>query len=222
MRHPSLLTALTLCSGLVLAGVVGSLHGQDDAGPSPAKVAVVDVQKVFNNLDQKEDYEAEITSQAESLQKEQQRRKQEIKQLRSDLQVLSPDSDAYKKTKAKLEKKTINLKAWRKFKQRQLRSEKALRMESLYRKVVDTIEQIAKDAGYDLVLYKDRLRSLNSQTEKQMAAKIAIRKVLYADDSLNITDRVIQTMNNQYQNRSSGSSGSSGSSSSSGSSGSSE
>ena len=200
-RHSFAVIAVVAAAVSVLTAVGLEVEGQSSRGP--ASVAVVDVQQVFQNLDQKGSVEAEITQRTEELQKQQQKRQQEIQGLQSDLQVLSPESDAYQQTRRELRKKAYQFDAWKKMMQRELEAEKAIRIEGLYRNVLDACKQIAQDKGLELILQKDELPSLRGQNQKQLTALILQRKVLYADKSLNITDQVIQICNNRYNNPSS-------------------
>ena len=164
-------------------------------------VAVVDIEKVFTDLDEKATIEAEITAQTEQLQKLEQKKQTEINALQADMEILSPESDAFKQTKDNLEKKLIELQVWRQVKKRQLEGEKTLRIEGLYRKTLEAVARVAKNSGYDLVLFKDKVANLRGQNQQQLAALIQVRKVLYAADDLDITDRISQMLNNEYNNR---------------------
>lgn len=187
---------LTIAAALTL-GMAGLTFAQ----AKPVTAAVVDVQKVFNELDEKNSVEADITQQAEKLQKEEQDKQTELKALDADLRILAPDSDAYKQTRNKLEMKAIEFQAWKQFQQRKLESEKAIRIEALYLKVIDSIERVAKKEGFDLVLFKDQTESLRGQNAQQLATLIQVRKVLYSNPSLDITDQIKTMCNNEYNTR---------------------
>ena len=204
MPPRQLLIIVAVVAAATLLGVM-NLHGQQaqqGGGIQPPRVAVVEVQEVFNNMDEKAAVEAEISQQAQQLNQEDQNRQNEIKALRSDLSVLSPEADAYSQTRTELQRKLIEYQAWKEFSKRQLEREKALRMEALYRKIISAIEQVAQANGYDLVIQKDDERNLSSaDNQQQLTALILQRKVLYSDPNLNITDQVIQATNNAYNNR---------------------
>lgn len=169
--------------------------------PRAVTVAVVDVQKVFNSLDEKASVEADITQQTESLQKQEQDKQTALKALQADLSVLVAGTKAYDDTQDKLENKAIEFKVWQQFNQRKLEHDKAARLEALYKKVVDAIGSIAKSSGYDLVLFKDNTGDIKGENQQQLAAMIQVRKVLYSAPDLDITDQVTQKLNNEWNNR---------------------
>jgi Skp family chaperone for outer membrane proteins len=195
----NLATIATLAVAVTLCSVV-SLRGAGAAAKA-ATIAVVDVQKVFGALDEKQGVEADITAQTEKLQKEDQDRQTELKALEADLKILNADSDAFKQTRDKLENKAIEYQTWKQFKGRQLENEKALRIERLYNKVIDDVEKLAKKNGYDLVLYKDQTEKLGGQNQQQLAAMIQVRKVLYVTPDIDVTDQITQSLNNDWNNR---------------------
>lgn len=167
----------------------------------PTAVAVVDVQEVFNALDEKATVEADITQQTEQLQKQEQDRQTELKALQADLGILAAGTPAYDETQTKLENKALEFQVWKQFNQRKLEREKVVRLEALYRKVVDALSGVAKQNNYDIVLFKDNTGDLKGENQQQLAAMIQVRKVLYSAPELDITDQITQKLNNEWNNR---------------------
>jgi len=187
---------LSLAALVVTAGLVGAAASMQ---AQPTSVAVVNVQEVFNNLKEKTNLEAQMQSRTEKLQQEEQQRRKTIQQLRQDMDVLAPGSDAYKQKEQQLQQKVIDLQVWTKFKQQQLSVERGLQVEGLYRRTLTSVKKIANEAGYDMVLFDEQSPEFNYENPKQLLTLIQMRKVLYASDEVNITDQVIQRMNNEYE-----------------------
>lgn len=187
---------------MVVVALVGAanLVAQGKAA-RPTSVAVVDVQQVFNTLDEKSTVEADITQQTEQLQKEEQDRQTELKALQADLGILAAGTPAYQETQTKLENKALEFQVWKQFNQRKLEREKVVRLEALYRKVVDAIGGVAKQNNYDIVMFKDSTGDLKGENQQQLAAMIQVRKVLYSNPDLDITDQITQKLNNEWNNR---------------------
>ncbi|QNN22869.1 OmpH family outer membrane protein [Planctomycetales bacterium ZRK34] len=187
---------------MVVVALVGAanLVAQGKAA-RPTSVAVVDVQQVFNALDEKSTVEADITQQTEQLQKEEQDRQTELKALQADLGILAAGTPAYQETQTKLENKALEFQVWKQFNQRKLEREKVVRLEALYRKVVDAIGGVAKQNNYDIVMFKDSTGDLKGENQQQLAAMIQVRKVLYSNPDLDITDQITQKLNNEWNNR---------------------
>lgn len=189
----AVVVAVTLTMGLRLQG--------QNAAASATRVAVVEVEKVFNDLSERSKVEADINTRISDLQKWQQDQSKEIEAIKADLGVLKPDTAEYNKKLDALTKMAISVKVESDFRQRQIEQEKAIQLENLYRKVIDAVERVAKNDGYDLVLFKDNIPSLRGANQQQIAQIIQIRKCLYAAPQMDLTDRVKTMLNNDYTNR---------------------
>mgnify|MGYP006272087289 CR=1 FL=1 len=197
----TLIVAVAILAAAGMTGFINTLYGQGGAAAKPVSVAVVDIQSVFNNLEERTKLEARIQDRIAGLQEWEQEKKKEISRLRNDLEIVSKDSPNYKKTRDKLRDAVIELQVKMQVAQREVEQEKAIQLERLYKKVIDNgIEPIAKQAGFDVVLLKDEMPNLTGANQQQIAAVIQVRKLLYADDALDITDRVKQRMNNAFAN----------------------
>jgi Skp family chaperone for outer membrane proteins len=200
MNRPSSTLVLAVALGLTLTTLV-TLHGQAAGKPRPTAVAVVDLQKVLNNLDEKGAVVADLVRRKEQIDKAKVDRAKEVRDLEADLQVLGDKTDAYKQTIEKAELKAIELDSWEKFERRKLDREAAMQIENLYLKVLDAVKRKAEKDGFDIVLYKDSTESIRATNEQQVAAAMNLRKVLYSAPDLDLTDQVTQMLNNEYNNR---------------------
>lgn len=199
-RQPAMI--LSVIAIVLAAGMSVNLQAQTTS--SGVKIAVLDIETVFNELSERGDVEADIQSRIGDLQKWEQDKQKAIRQKKADLDIMSPDSPNFDRTRKELERMVIELQVETKVKQRQLEAEKAIQLESLYRKIIDGVEAIAKQRGYDMVLLKDRMPNLRGANQQQIAALIQVRKLLYSSPSLDITDQVKQKLNNDYANKAAG------------------
>ena len=199
-RRPNHNRTFALAAAVLLTCLL-TLQGQNSASRRPTAIAVVDVQKVLNNLAEKNSIEADITRRTEQLQRETNDRAKEIRELEQDLSILGPSSEAFRQTDEKRQEKTISLEVWQRLKVQELEREKAIQTELLYRKVGQAVERLAQKQGYDLVLYKDETEPVRGKTQQQVGVIINMRKVLYASPELDVTDQITQTLNNEFKNK---------------------
>lgn len=191
--------AIALCAALVLGAFV-NLQGQNGAA-KPIRIAVIDVQKVFSSLEERTSVEAEINQTTEKAQKEGQQKQTELQGIGADLKLLNENSAEYKRKRELFDQKVIELNVWKQYSERKIESDKAIKIEGLYIKIIDAVAAEAEKTGYDLVLYKEDPTSLRAQNTQQLTAMISLKKVLYSAKSLDITDMVAQKMNNTWNNR---------------------
>lgn len=198
-RTKKLLSLAVLAALIGASALVGNLSAQANKKPGTA-TAVVDIEKVFNELNERSAVEATIQTRIAELQKWEQAKRKEIAALQSDLELMAAGTDAYEQTREKLRKALIELRVELEVGQRQIEQEKAIQLEGLYRKMIETVGRVAQEEGYDLVLFRDNTPPMQGANQQQMAALIQVRKCLYASDHLDLTDRVKQRMNNDYNN----------------------
>ncbi len=166
----------------------------------PSAVAVIDVTKAFDALAEKDAIEADLKSQGEKLKVEEQAKRKHILALQGDLEVLAKDSPAWRRKNEELQTAAIELRVWQTFENGKLNRERGLQIERLYRKLSDAVARHGKDNGYHVVLFKEKPVDFRNAKPEQIPTLIQVRKVLWHSDELDITDAVIQSMNNEYKN----------------------
>lgn len=196
MKPTTLLLATTILALTLSAAAL--VTAQNAPAARPTAVAVVDLSAVLNKLEEKTTIEADLQVQTQQLKQEQTTKEQEINQLRADLDVLSPDSEAYQTKQNTLEEKAVELQAWTAYQTQKLNRQAADQIERLYRKMLDAVEQTAKARGADLVLFKEQAVNFRGAKREQLPLLIQNRKVLYSAPDLDLTDEVLALMNNQY------------------------
>lgn len=194
------LSILALAIALITFSAVLGAGAQGLTAARPTKVAVVDVLKVFNGLQEKAQVEADMRSKGEKLQKEEHARQKELQDLQNDLKILAPETQAYSQKTEQIKSKLIELKVWSQVQADSLKSESTLQLANLYRKMVDAIGRVAKENGYDLVLYKEQAPDFEHVKPEAINQMIQLRKLLWSADDLNVTDQVVTRMNNEYKN----------------------
>ena len=199
MLHKNKWSFLVIAALVVAAGVGGALAA-GAVKARPTSVAVADIQKIFDSLSEKVQTEADLQAQADKFKQEQMDREKDLKQLQSDLEILASGTPAFKQKSEEGEKKAFEYQAWRSFAQSRIGRERAIRIEDIYRKVIDSTGRLAKESGYDVVLFKEGTFRFPADKPEQISGIIQMRKVLWAADDLDITDQVIQKMNNEFKN----------------------
>jgi Skp family chaperone for outer membrane proteins len=162
-------------------------------------VAVVDVQKAFDALKEKTQVEAELQTAADLVKSEDTKRQTKLKELDQDLKIMAVGTAPYEKKQEELERAALDRQVWLQFQQAKLNRERAVRIEAIYKKMLETVGRVAQANGYKLVLFKEQDVNLSSISKpEQISAIIGSRKVLWASDDLDLTEQVIQRLNNEF------------------------
>ena len=204
IRSLSVMTALALA-----VAVVAVLRPTADASSvfraSPTPVATVDLVEVITNLDEFKAVDDRIKRDGQVKTDEIQNLTEEIEGLQEDLKSLDPNSDAYDEMF-----RDLNMKVGF----RELRGSMLIRWQSednarvlteLYEKSLVAVGEVAQRDGWELVIHTGQNaavpRNPNVRAEQAMDFVedwIQSRRVIYSSDAIDITNSVIQHMNNKY------------------------
>ena len=194
-RRPTLLAAALITTGLL---AIAGVQAQQGAQAKPTAVAVVDLEQVFEQSKEKMQFDADQRTAREAIQKAAEDKQKAAEAMKADLDTLAPGTPAHQQKQQELELAAVEFQAWSQYEQLKLNREAAVRIEGLYRKSIESIDRMAQEAGYDLVLYREAQGKFQYENIQQLLQQIGFRKVLYANDAIDITDQVVQRMNNEF------------------------
>ncbi|MBH06648.1 MAG: hypothetical protein CMJ20_10030 [Phycisphaeraceae bacterium] len=198
-RNIHLAWLLTTVGALTLIGWGGTAVSQAIGG-SGRSIAVVDVQKVFRNCKEKQHIDADIESRRTNAQAKASAAQDELRELQKDLELLNPEEEAFQHKQEQIARAIIEGQTELKFRETQIVREMMLRSGSLYRKMRRACGDVSRANGHDVVLYKEPEELVRSQNLEQLSRQIGGRKVLWAAGELDITDQVIQKLDNAWDN----------------------
>jgi Skp family chaperone for outer membrane proteins len=183
---------------------VAELSKQLEERKAP-KIGVVDIVRVFDELDEKIDMNAEITQIEEKRRSTLRDLIDKAKDLEGKLKVLNPESDEAQETSRQLEDAKSELRAKGRALDEHIYKKLYQFTHSAYEKINREIANYAGEAGYDLVL---RLRDPNIEPADAKAPaqsryvelnrRIEYRSVLFARPALDFTHVIIKRLNERY------------------------
>ncbi|CAG0964069.1 hypothetical protein PHYC_00886 [Phycisphaerales bacterium] len=187
---------------VVAAGMIAGAPREARPSPgAPVSVAIVDVAQVIRGLQEFSDRENAVMAKMEGYKKNLKELEDRIKQIENEIQNTIPKEDTssrVNKLGERLEMKAL-IETRGKAYDARINLEQGGGLHAMYAKVIDAVSQLAKKEGIDLVISDDR-RSMTDPTGsyEQNESRVASRQVLFASESLSITDRVTTIMNNDY------------------------
>lgn len=193
------LTALILVFTVLSLGAM-AIGASAMMAAKPTAIAVVDVVKVRNALEEAREVTAEIERALQKFQNEDKARIQEIEELRQDLDLLEASTPAYDEKRQDLLFKMVEARTWQEVKKAQLNSEHAIQLERLYMKIVSAARDIGQLRGFDIVMSAERKIDFTKANAQEIDALVALRKLLWYTEEIDITEQVIQKMNNDFAN----------------------
>lgn len=167
--------------------------------PAPSVVGLIDLTKVTKGLNEIKDRNATLNAKAADYQKQLDELSAKLTKINEDLKLLP---DGSKERRAKVFE-GVEAEQAAKAKQQILR--KTIELEAgeilsdMYKKVTETAAKVAGKDGYSLILLDDRSVSLPKDApDEEINRAIFAKRVLFAADSIDLTERIITEMNNEY------------------------
>jgi Skp family chaperone for outer membrane proteins len=190
------LLAVSLAVGLVFA--YQALGSRGAAAPPPVTAATVDLERVFEALAELASEQTHLQELGANMDTEKTAREQELEGMDEQLAITEAGTPDYETLEQEYIQKSIEYQAWIEFMRRQIDREKALVLEKVYNSVKQAVRDMAEQHGYDIVYLNDSLKPLQRGSEASIQQQISARRMLYTSPALDITEDLIQRMNNAY------------------------
>ena len=195
-------------AGLAAAGAFGALVAvaSQTAGagarmaPAPARVATVDLVKVIERLNERSDWEVQITNIGKKVQEEFSSRRKGLEEMARQLDS-APESER-QALRDKLAFEQLQFEQWERIKKVEIDRERALMWQSMYRNVRAESQKLADAEGWDVIMVNDGVNEIQLQRdsktplEQQAQEQIVRRRILFAGKSTDVTDQLVVRMNN--------------------------
>ena len=193
---------LILATALVVTALtgwqIGSSQAAEKTSPLPTRTAVVDLVKVFNEYQRTKEINDRLTRQQQDLQTQRKEKIDRIEALKAELENFHPDSKDYYERQKELLKLSIELDSFTRVTAEEIKREFRVLTEDIYTQMLKAIEQVAQSSGYDMVFYMDKM-NIQGDDFSALLEKIRERKVLYASPPYDITDNVLNYINQTYK-----------------------
>lgn len=202
MKKSSVLTVGALC----VAGLIGATELRANGGAISAlvapktAVAIVNLEKLMELLDETKQLNDELKVMFDKRSKEFEEVRARAKALEEDVKLL-PEGTKERRLKAAEEAEAKSLvEARYQIYQKLIEIDRGELVRQMYTKITASVEAFSKKEGYELVLLDDRGITLpNSGTANTMNTAIQAKRIIFAADGLDITDRIATLMNTEYK-----------------------
>jgi len=199
---PSLCLALATVGGFAISKSVAT-PPRAFAPAAPANIALVDLAKLMNGLEELKTRNSELGTRKDGLQKQLTDLSEQMKSIDNELKNVIPMEKVKERTQKLADRFELEAlyEARGKAYQRLIDLDNGEIIRDLYTKVETTIQAFSRRENFDLVLLDDRAIQLPASraTLKEYNQIIESKRILFAADSLDITDRLMTIMNNEYK-----------------------
>lgn len=166
----------------------------------PSVVAVVDIQRVINGLDELKDRERDLENLGAQLKARVDSIDKKVTDARSAVDLLPADSPERRAKQEELRRLLLDLEIEAKWSQQRIDEKRGEIYALLFRKINDGAARLAKQSGYDLVLSSDASAELPVMGAEQAIRNLIVsRRVFFASESIDATGDLIQMLNNDHK-----------------------
>jgi Skp family chaperone for outer membrane proteins len=171
---------------------------QSNSTRTATKVGVVDLVKIFNEYEQTRVLNDKMKELQLELQRQRDAKEEQIQQERTTLDALDPSMPAHNKKRKELRDMVFNLRVWEMTEQDNLSENHRFWVKRTYESIISEISSVAAKQGYDIIITEDDV-DLEVQDTKVLIQQLINRKVVYADDAVDITPEVLTNLNDAFK-----------------------
>jgi Skp family chaperone for outer membrane proteins len=182
---------IALSVGILLPLAYQATQAQSDLNVTGSKMAVVSIQKIFQQCQTNAKYRQQATLEQEQALAELDRLSKEVEAQRAGLNTLKPGSSDYLQSMQDILTKQGELEAKREFTKQSFALKDQQWTTKIYKDVLRIINEVAQQKGFNLVLEKNEPELLDTTPANELMLTIRTHKVLYSGGCQDITDEVI-------------------------------
>jgi Skp family chaperone for outer membrane proteins len=203
MKKTSILVMLT--AGLLATGWCYRMSmAQTASEPTALKIVVVNVAKVLSECQANLDREKQSKDLDKKVNEELQKIKADADAMKEELEsVLKIGSKEYNDRLQEWFNKRAIFKARQEGQKEIFSAETQAWMETLYQKLLEEVAKVARQEGATLVLDKDDIAAKPEKIQ-DLYNIIRTRKVLYSAPTLDLTAKILENMDRQYEQEKAG------------------
>jgi len=200
---PNLVASCGLAVALVLLVQVLRVDASRPLGmlAADAQVAVVNVARVFEQIDERANWDMRIEALRASVQEEAAGRQAAMERRLAESEQAT-DTESRQRIRDEVALMQLRFEQWASVKSAEVDREESLKWRSIYRNLRRETARVAEAEGFELVMVNDSIGEISTTPgtqvplQQQVIEQITNRRILFADRTVDITDQVIVRMNN--------------------------
>ena len=200
MKSSQLILLLVVATAVALVAVSTHLDAQAGAPAAAGPIAVCDILEILNNCQKGKDLTTELNKERGRIEKEAEKRIDAIENLAKELKLLDDSSEAYEQRFAEMQRLVIDRAAWLKFEESKISRMRQQLTRKMHGEVGEVIGIVAKGRGFKIVLHRHRGK-LRGTNMAEVISEISRRKVVYSDETIDITASVLSSLNAAYRSK---------------------
>ena len=194
IRTIVLIAAAAAAGALLLNRTFAAPGATTKPAARATSVAVCDVLAVLTRCERARMLSAKFSGQLKNIEQQAKQDEQKLRDAEQSLEELAAGTAAYERQYQAVSRMAVGFDIQNKTAQANIKRKYYIATLSLYKEITDTVAELAKQRGIDIVIYRDG-RALAGRSIQDIQRQMSGRKVLYAAGELDITDEVLKKMN---------------------------
>ena len=190
--------ASVICIVAGYAAVAASTHLRP-----PTVVVTFDIEQVIADLTERADAETKLHSLIMNIEESGKAKFDSVAQLEEELDATS---DLDRPTiNEELDRLKLEALSYQRFAAAQVDIERSLMYRDLYQKIQTSVQEIAEQNGYDLVLINDVHREIlvnpkaKVSREFQVREQLQVKRIVFSSSQIDITEQIVSHMNLEWE-----------------------
>ena len=180
---------------LMLFVYTGTLTGAMNS-IMPPKVGVVDVTTILENSQKHKDWQAKMKANEEQVRLELQQMQKELEALQAQIKTRTVGSKDYMDMMQDYMQKKAVLESKSSFYEDRVTMEMQQWTETLYKEFIQVVDEVAAKNGLDMVLAREKI-DFPAPSLRDFMLTVKTSKIIYCRKNLDITDEVLQALDNK-------------------------
>jgi len=191
-------------AGIVAAGIAGfgamSVNAQNANANASSRIALINIEKVINDLQEVKIGQTKIAAKAEARQKELNDLAKQIEEGQKKLELIDLKDISRREEAVKLMEMTATANAKQQAFQAIINIEKGDLFKAVHAHIMEACASYAQKNEIDLVMVDDRVLAFQENDDvSKVTALISQKRIIYGAPSLDITDAIIKMMDLGFQ-----------------------
>lgn len=199
MKKLSVMAALVVAVAVLVVAMGQRTSVAVAADNKPIKLGLVNVIKILTECQENVQYRQGMMDRTQKIKADRDKLMQEADKLQQELEnVLQPGTKEYTDQIQKWYDKRALVEAFEKGQKQAMGAESQAFMERLYKKLAEEVNRVARLEGYDLIMDVDT-GDIKTRNINELEELINNRKVLYGSAMLDMTGRVIESLDKKFE-----------------------
>ncbi len=199
IKNFALLTSLSLFLIMSLVWNVGAASNRvAPVRSTQTRLAVVDLERLQQGLNEWAVLESKRKEAAQIMQDDLLSLADQLKAFKEEVEALPPNSDARIEAVIKVKEHESLVATRKELFQFRIDLERGNLIRTMYNKITQATATLAAEDGWDMIVVDDQTLVPPRATFREVNAAISQRRILFASDAIDITQRLEDMMNNDY------------------------